>query len=212
MNPVAQAVTQGSPTSPVAPKTEEVAKSIAAQSATTNASRSAETFRGTNASLHAEDQCILADLTVSRADPEVGQTSTFLSYNIRNLCDEAGNASGGIEIPDVAFAGDPRQDSTVSLDVDLSSQAGQVQGTPLVASITWTKNDLQIFRSRGNSSTRTRDPETNVVTKVGFRAKNVSTTADFSGQSNLFPSNGEGSLSWDDFSNITVIKNPQAKQ
>lgn len=167
-----------------------------------------EKFVSTSASLHAEDQCRLADLSVSRFTPAVGQVTTFVNYFVRNLCDASGNGSGSLEVPDETFIGDPRTDNTVRLTLDLTNISDQVQGAPITVDLTWAKTPRQISRSNNRGSTRTQDLVTGVVSKTVFRSKNVNTTAGVTGESNLFPAESTGTIFWDDYETIQRIAEP----
>jgi hypothetical protein len=170
-----------------------------------NEAQNVDVFRGTNATLHSEDQCILADFSISRFVPDMGDTTTFVSYNVRNFCDPAGNGAADIELPDLAFTGDPRTDDSVTVHLNLSSLLpGQVLGTPLVADITWMKTDQIVTESKSTGSTITRN---NGYNKLAFKSTFHSTSAAPTGTANLFQVEGiTGTISWDDTKNITVIR------
>lgn len=167
--------------------------------------RSVQTYRSTGATLHAENNCILADLGVSRYVPSNGNTTSYLNYNVVNFCDEAGNASGSLEIPDLTFTGDPRTEDSINLTINLTSVGSQVFGPPLVANITWTKNDDSVSRSTSTGTTTTK---TNGFTKVSFKTVSKTTTADIEGSANnLFPMKGAtGNISWDNTTNTIVVR------
>jgi hypothetical protein len=169
-----------------------------------NDAKNVDVFRGTNATLHSENQCILADFSISRFVPDTGDTTTFVSYYVRDFCDPAGSGAGYLELPDLAFTGDPRTDGSVTVHIDLSGLPDQVQGTPLVADITWTKTDRIVTHSKGTGSTITRD---NGYNKLAFKSTFHSTSAAPTGTANLFPVEGiTGTISWDDYKYITVIR------
>lgn len=179
-------------------------KAAAEAASAKNEAKNVDVFRGTNAMLHSENQCILADLSISRFVPDTGDTTTFVDYNVRNFCDPAGSGAGGMELPDLAFTGDPRTDDSVTVHIDLSGLPDQVQGTPLVADITWTKTDRIVTEGKSTFSTITRD---NGYNKLAFKSTFHSTSAAPTGTANLFTVEGStGTISWDDSKNITVIR------
>jgi hypothetical protein len=199
------AVTSFSPSLSATPGAKAAADMKAAKQASAkNEAKNVDVFRDTNATLHSENQCILADFIIIRFVPDMGDTTTFVSYNVRNFCDPAGSGAGDMELPDLAFTGDPRTDDSVTVHVNLSGLPDQVQGTPLVADITWTKTDRIVTDGKSTSSTITRD---NGYNKLAFKSTFHSTSAAPTGTANLFTVEGiTGTISWDDFKNITVIR------
>lgn len=203
VTPTQRAILDSSPVLAATPGAKQAAARTAAATAR---NRSVTTTMGTSANLHAEDKCILADLGVSRFVPSQGLTTTYLNYSVRNFCNSEGNASGSTEIPDAVFSGDPRTGDAVKLKIDLSSIASQLQGTPLVVDLTWTKTNEVINQSKGTGSTTTRAPN-GVITKVAYRNANTSQSTAISGTANLFPvSTSTGTMAWDEYRDIRVIK------
>ena len=203
MSDTTPVVTSATPSLTVTPGAkavvDEAAETVTAQVTAT------ERFDGTSATLHTEDQCTLSDLSVSRFKPPVGATTTFLFYNVQNLCDQSGNANGSLEIPDTAFTGDPRTSNTVKLVIDLAPLAGQVLGVPLNANITWVKTPESINRSRNRSVSETLIDGVKKV--MQFETKFTSTTARMTGTSNLFTFNPEttANIFWDTSTNLVEL-------
>ena len=136
-------------------------------------------FSSTSASLHTEDQCSVTDLSVSRSRGSIGQTFTFVFYNVNNLCDPALSAFGSLEVPDTAFTGDPRTTNKLTLVLDLTGSP-LVSGPPGIFNITWIKTppapNTLINRSSNTNVSDTRDAN-GVRTILKFTSVFTSVTA-----------------------------------
>ena len=167
-----------------------------------------QAFKGTAASIHSEDQCTILNLNVSRFIQPDNNSTTFLNYSVQRFCTGGaagtGSASGSLEIPDVAFSGDPRTDNDVKLKID-TLPAELIQGPPLIVDLTWTKDDSSVSQGANRQSTKTKTEDGTFVV-VAFRSVFNSNSATLTGtiktDTDIPLTAAEASISWDDYRDV----------